>query len=595
MKRSQVVVVLALSAPGMLRAQAADSSVSRLTAMLRDSVPAIMQRMAVPGAVVTIVAGDRVLVNAGFGVARVDDRTPVDPDRTVFRVASVSKVFTSLAALTLAADGRLDLSADVSRWVPERGDSAGRGAPITMASLLTHTSGLDDPTIGYLDPVGAAPPSLTTLVSGRFPAQGRPPEPAPAYSNYGYALAALVVERITHIPFDEYLRDSIARPLGMMHTAFVMRPEGDTGHTLEYRASGERRVQRSSRPYPAGNVGTTGADMAAFIRYVLAGRDSASRWLTLPALRYHPELPPMGYALAQERIAGRLAWVKGGASPSHSAVLAIIPELQMGIFIALNRQEPLFWEALLPRIVGTFGVVAAPEQASAPAPLDAGGDYRWTRTPNNSIEKILGLAAQVRVRQPGTDSLLVSGTLLGGAYRRSGALRFRRTDGREIAFRTTTDGTADRLFSIEQGQPISFERIPATRSTRVQLGILSGASIFALSAGILTLARRHPDQPGWARGASVALPVLELTTLGSSLILATRADRILEGPTPALYATLTLSTMTAAAALAAGAGNATLARRSSSLAARATYAAGAGAGIGLTWFLAANNLIGYRF
>lgn len=594
MKIPQVRWLVAVAVPGTLLCQSPDSSAARLKSVLRDSVPAIMQRMGVPGAVVTIVAGDRVLVNDGFGVSRVDGGTVVDPERTVFRIASVSKVFTSLAALRLAAAGRLDLSSDANRWVPELGGSGTRRGPITVGDLLTHTSGLDDPTIGYLDPVGGAPPTLTALVHDRFPAQGRAPEHAPGYSNYGYALAALVVERITRIPFDQYLRDSIAAPLGMAHTAFVMRPEGDTAHTLEYRASGDIRVQRSSRPYPAGNVGTTGADMAAFLRYILAGTDSASRWVTLPAFHYHPELPPIGYALAQDRIAGRTAWVKGGASPSHSAVLAIIPELHVGIFIALNRQEPLFWEALLPQVVATFGLVTASEPSRGAAPIDASGDYLWTRAPNNTVEKLLGLAAQVRVRQLG-DSLLVSGGMLEGAYRRSGALRFRNAAGREIAFRAGSTGVADRLFSIEQGQPISFERIPPSRTTRVQVAVLTGASIFALGAGILTLARRQPDQPGWARGTSFALPILQLATIGSSVVLAAQGDRILEGPTPALYTTLTLSTLMAAAGLAGTAGNATLAGRSSSFAAKVTYAAGAGAGVGLTWFLATNNLIGFRF
>src|SRR5262245_3236055 len=116
------LALLLLGVSATLRAQprpASPADDSAAVAAVRDSVPAYMKRMGIPGTVVTVVRGDRVLLNQAFGVADVARNIPVNAESTVFRVASVAKVFTALAAVRLAADGRLDLHADIARWIPE--------------------------------------------------------------------------------------------------------------------------------------------------------------------------------------------------------------------------------------------------------------------------------------------------------------------------------------------------------------------------------------------------------------------------------------------------------------------------------------------
>lgn len=592
------LLLVGLLTPALAAQTPLPAADARVVTLVRDSVPEFMRRMAIPGAVVTVVRGDRVLLNEGFGVADVARGIPVSP-RTVFRTASVTKAFTAMAALRLASQGRLALDADIAQWVPEVDVGATASEPVTVAQLLTHTSGIDDYLTGYANSPGEAPPPLGELLPRTMPPRSRDPENAPSYSNYGYALVGLVVERISGMPFDRFLTDSVLAPLGLRDTRFMFRPSTDSAHALEYTSNGDLRVQRSTAPYPAGNLATSGDDMTLFLRTVLnaPSDDPMRRMLFTPALAYHPEMPPMGYALAMTRMEGHDVWMKGGAGPSHSAVLAFVPDANLGIFIAVNRQEPTLWNRLLPRLMASLDTVPGGGTVPAAARAAVDGDYLWTRAPLSSFERILGLGAQVRVRRLGVDSVLVDGPFIGGSYTRDGALRFRRADASVLAFRLDDDGTATRAFTIQDGQPITFERIPLHRTTRFQLGVLACGSALGLAAALVTI-RRHPQaeqQPAWARISVMALPVVQLATVGASVLLASQGDRLLEGPTSGLYATMTLTTATAVAALVQAAGSGLLAGKAQSGIVRTTYGLSAVGGIGLTWFLGANNLIGFQF
>jgi CubicO group peptidase (beta-lactamase class C family) len=564
-----------------------------------------MERMGIPGAVVTVVRGDRILMNQGFGWSDVANKKAVTAQSTVFRVASVAKVFTALAATRLAAEGRLNIDGDVTEWVPELKLNGRPDAPITVSQLLTHTSGIDERLTGYLNPPGGQPRPLAEALRNHMPERMRLPDTTPAYSNHGYAVVGLVVERITRTPFDAFVRDSILRPLGMTRTAFILRPPADS-QALEYTSEGDLRVQRSSVPYPAGNIGATGEDMAVFLRALLtASRDSvagdsvegqALRQLFTPTVVYHPEMPPMGYGFAAVSLGGHEVWMKGGAGPSHSAVIALVPSLDLGVFIAVNRQEPTLWDRLLPHIVASYpsGAQRTPKVVRR-VEADLSGDYLWSRAPLGSFEKILGLATQIQVRHSG-DTVIIAGPFIDGTYLRDGALLFRRADDRPIAFRVDSSGRATRAFSVMVGQPISFEAIDLHRTPRFQLGVLTGATVLALTAGIMTLKRRPEDelQPPWARAAVVALPVAQLVTVGSAILLSVQSDRLWEGPMASLYSTMALTSLTAAVGIAQSAGSAVLARRARTVPGRATYAVAATAGVAMSWFLAANNLIGFR-
>ena len=561
-----------------------------------------MKELDIPGAVVTLVRHDRVIMNRGFGLADVARRIPVDADSTEFRVASVAKVFTALAVLQQVENGKVRMNADIRPLLSDFGNRLG-DRPLTLHELLTHTAGFDEQMMGYMKPVGAPVQSLTAYLSSSMPPRPRADSAVPGYSNHSYGLAGLVVERLAGQPFAQHAEARVFRPLGLQHTRFVLMPDDSalTHLALEYRSDGTVRTRRSTRAYPAGNIATTGADMAVFLRWLLtalAGEGVDSRIASQmigPMLTYHSALPSMGYGFSGVPLAGRTVWMKGGAGPSHSALMAIIPELDIGLFIALNRQEPLLWDRLMPALARQFW--ADPTRVDPPAPevRSISGTYRWTRAPLASPERVFGLAAQLQVSAD-EQGLVVKGPELGGRYERRAADRFESSSGHPLAVRVNERGDAEYLFSIVQGQPVSFERIAWYETTPFQLGLIAGATLLALCAALATLRRRRAaddvPSPTWAKFAVRALPIVEIVTIVVALQLARQTDRLQEGPTPLYRIVLALATLFALIGLAQAAGSFVLASRPrTSRTRRVLLGAGTLAGIGFAWLLTWNHLV----
>jgi CubicO group peptidase (beta-lactamase class C family) len=112
-------------------------------AWLDGLMPYALQRGGIPGAVVVVVKDGSVLFQKGYGYAEVKHRVPVDPERTLFRPGSISKLFTWTAVLQLVEQGKLDLDADINRYLDFRIPPA-FGKPITLRDCMTHTPGFEE-------------------------------------------------------------------------------------------------------------------------------------------------------------------------------------------------------------------------------------------------------------------------------------------------------------------------------------------------------------------------------------------------------------------------------------------------------------------
>lgn len=176
-----------------------------------------------PGAVIAVRSRGKPLFTAARGLADVEQRTPMS-EHTRIDLASVSKQFTAYAIALLAASGRLSLDDDVHRWLPELPDY---GTPITVRHLLEHRSGLRDWDAMF----GIAGRRIEDGISAddvlAMAARQRSLVFAPGseqrYSNTGYVLLALVVERAGGMPFDAWMQAHVFRPLGMNECGFSRR------------------------------------------------------------------------------------------------------------------------------------------------------------------------------------------------------------------------------------------------------------------------------------------------------------------------------------------------------------------------------------
>jgi CubicO group peptidase (beta-lactamase class C family) len=172
-----------------------------------------------PGCAVGVAKDDQTLYTHGYGMANLEYRVPLT-DTTVLESGSVAKQFTASAIELLALDGKLALDDDIRKYLPEVPNF---GPTITIRNLLTHTSGLRDQW-GLLGIEGRGPGSQvhSTATTLDLVAHQRMLNFTPGseylYSNTGYALAAIIVERVTGQSFQEFTQARLFRPLGMTHT-----------------------------------------------------------------------------------------------------------------------------------------------------------------------------------------------------------------------------------------------------------------------------------------------------------------------------------------------------------------------------------------
>lgn len=167
-----------------------------------------LARQHIPGMSVAILRGDSVLLAGGYGVANVELRVPAT-DSSLYMVGSLSKPFAAAAIVLLSQQGRLRLDDPITRYLPE-GSAAWKG--VTIRHLLTHTSGIPQDTA--LDPLRDYSDSALVRSAAAQPLQFRPGE-LESYSSTGYALLGIIIGRVAGVPWGDFERDHLFRPLDM--------------------------------------------------------------------------------------------------------------------------------------------------------------------------------------------------------------------------------------------------------------------------------------------------------------------------------------------------------------------------------------------
>ncbi len=445
-------------------------------------VPALMRQYDVPGMALTVVRGDSVEILRGFGLARVADSVPVDPERTVFRVASVAKLFVAAAALTLAERGVLDLDENIQRYAPNLPLESRFAEPITLHHLLTHTAGFDERMIGYAATSRSAIRPLGAYLAENLPRRGWGPGEVTGYSNHGMAVAAYLVERATGIPFSEYARDSLFLRLGMTNTSYldvVTARRGDqaSGHLCD--ADGCTTVDELySHPYPVGLAYSTAADMARFLIVQLnAGRIDGEA--ALPAavvarmqaeqFTHDQAIPGMSYGFFNQTELGWRALTHAGGVPGVRSLFLIVPDAGIGFYFVANGGRAGFGAALkdslLARLLDERQEVrpAQPVSLSPEYVTQFAGPYQLTRYAHFTVEKFPALFATslvLRSTESGSLVLPIEGRL---EFEPIDSLRFREIGGeRVVAFRRDHRGRVTHLFAampfFGADFPAAFER-----------------------------------------------------------------------------------------------------------------------------------------
>lgn len=305
------------------------------------------------GVSVAVAVGDSVVFARGYGVADAGTGAAAGAG-TVYRAGSVAKQFTAAAVLRLAEEGRLSLDDPVSRHLP---GFPLRGHAVTLRQLLMHTSGLRGYTSApeFRKVEGAEPP--TEWMLGFLGRRGFAFSPGEAwsYSNTGYYLLGLVIERASGRPYADYLRAELARPLGLSSTADcgdavvpVDPARRARGYTFAEGRTREADPISPAATRGAGSLCASAPDLARWARALATGRVvSLASYREMTTEGRLSDGTRLGYGLGQ--FVGTLDGVRrvqhGGTMNGFQAQLAYYPEREVAIAVLANhdaaRPEPL--------------------------------------------------------------------------------------------------------------------------------------------------------------------------------------------------------------------------------------------------------------
>lgn len=308
-----------------------------------QAVDALMERYAgdAPGASVLVLHDGVPVLRKSYGLANREERVSATP-ATNYRLASVTKQFTATAIMLLAEEGRLSLDDGVRKWLPSLPASANA---ITLRNLLTHSSGLID----YEDvmPADFSGQLHDADVLRLLETQDRtyfPPGSGYRYSNSGYALLALIVERTSGKAFPEFLQLRVFRPLCMTHTlAFV---EGgpaiaDRAYGYSESANGWKRTDQSTTSAVLGDGGIYSSidDLAKWDAALYDDRllSEESRELMF-APHVVTDQPEIRYGFGW-RITGETLW-HSGESIGFRNVIVRYPQRRLTVIVLTNRNDP---------------------------------------------------------------------------------------------------------------------------------------------------------------------------------------------------------------------------------------------------------------
>jgi CubicO group peptidase (beta-lactamase class C family) len=340
-----------------------------------------MAREQIPGAAFILVQNGRVVLARGYGRADVAGERPWDPDLTVFPIASISKLFTATAVMQLADRQRIDLDADVNRYLRRVRVPPTYAEPVTAAHLLSHTAGFDELPGRRVRNAAELMP-LDRFLATRLIRVHAPGE-VTSYSSYGMALAGLLVEDVAGAPFEEYLRREIWQPLGMTRTTITVRASDSAGMATAYELDGSRPVPVPYEIYqtpPSTSILSTTADMGRFMLAHLQGgglgdarilSDSTAALMHRRRATLHPRLPGWTLGFQENDLNGRRLIEHGGDIGGFSSLLTLLPADGVGLFVVHHLEGANLRFDVRQAVLDRYFPDQRPLQAPTPNPAAA--------------------------------------------------------------------------------------------------------------------------------------------------------------------------------------------------------------------------------
>ncbi len=430
-----------------------------------------------PGCALGVYREGQVLLERGYGLADLNHGVPITPG-TVFDIGSSSKQFTALAVLMLAKEGKLDLQDKVSKHLPEL---QALGQRFTIDQMLHHTAGLRDYNELLLlagrdmGDVTSSDDALRLLAAQ----QGLNFEPGTrfSYSNSGYFLAAMIVERVSGQSLDAFLQARVFKPLGMTathvrtdhtvvvpHRATAYRPNGPAGFAIDmsnWNQPGDGAVQTHVRDL---------ARWDAELAHPKVIDAALLKAMQTPGKLADGSPIPYGLGLSMDNYRGLPLVQHAGAWGGYRAIVARFPEQHLGMALTCNaaQSNPT---ALAKRVAdvalaGQFKDTPAAQAAPAAAPADF--------DPSLFVGLYEGEPGDIlRIEKQGSGPLAMRRAGGGAALRALGLRRVQSTSG-ITQLDLADDGKSLTLTRNDDPKPVQFKRLPEYRASAAEQAALTG-------------------------------------------------------------------------------------------------------------------------
>lgn len=471
-----------------------------------------MSSLHIPGAVFVFVKDGQIFFKKGYGSADIEAKKSVNPDETLFQIGSITKLFTATAAMQLVERNKLDVQTDVNQYLTKFQIKDRFAAPVTLHHLLTHTGGFDEQFIGTMSQNSEAQKTIGDYLAGRMPPRITPSGATANYSNHGMTLAGHLVEQASGLSYEQYVTENILQPLEMRRTRVFLNSLNeslaqDLAAAYDFRDENFYPIPASYYGHiaPAGSIVATGTDMAHFmIAHLRKGRFEDKRILSEQTademhrrqFTHHPKFSGWAYGFREEFRNGRRLLTHGGGARGYVALLVLLPEENAGFFIACNTANSGLQDVVFDELIERYYPKENLSSTVSPDGSKQGdnseqlskltGSYRYVRYSRRSLEKILAIMQQVKVRWEENGDLSLVG--LGGATVRLimiEPLLFRRDDGKGlVSFRRDEQGQITHLFLSEEFAD-AYEKLSWYESVRAQIIFVSFFVLTFLSALIV--------------------------------------------------------------------------------------------------------------
>ncbi len=488
-----------------------------------------------PGVTLSVVNATDILYLKGYGYANVEESKLVSPNKTMFRAASISKLFVWTAVMQLVEQGLLDLNTDVNDYlttfkIPDKFD-----APITLSHLMSHSAGFEQISheTGKINKVDLMP--FEEYMIDYMPKRVFPPSEISAYSNYGASLAGYIVSQVSNKSFDEYVEDNIFAPLGMIHSTFRQPMPSEfvddlaTGYSFDVNGSLQAESFEFVNMYPAGSLSISALDAAYFMMAHLNNgslgsnhilEDETAQQMHLQHFTHHPDFDGFAHGFMELTVNGhRIIWHGGDLSFSHSALLLVLDQ-NIGFFFNYNS-NPMLRMNVIFEFMDHFYPTSPPTVLTPSADFKERGkkfigNYYKSRRPFSTPDKIGSIIEYYRIDISDEGYLLFANS----KFVEIDDLVFKARNGTsKLAFRENSKGKIIYLFYSYDPTAALIKQL-GVEKTAVAWGLaFTGIALLLYTliypfAGWIIRKRRHQEKPQRSKNERFARKFLITTSSG---------------------------------------------------------------------------------